>query len=309
MIQCEAVSCFSVAMDQDSLTANVANAPRKVKFLPKGPPRREKKLILPKPEKREDDIDSDTAQGLLQRLNEDALKVRPKSEMKGPTRVAFGQGSSASRSYGHFKVETKHEGSSSDGVGTEQRVEKEYKEPWDYYSSYPVTLPMRRPYSGNPELLDEEEFGEASRSLTYDEQSLNPAIQLGLTGKSSEESLIFFQLPTNMPIPKQSVTQDANQTDEKLKISKDSVPHRNSFHLNELPAGFMGKMLVYKSGAVKLKLGDTLYDVSSGLNSNFAQDVAGINTKDKHCCIVGELSKRAIVTPDIDSILDGISDS
>ncbi|RDY12826.1 hypothetical protein CR513_02327, partial [Mucuna pruriens] len=28
--------------------------------------------------------------------------------------------------------------------------EKEYKEPWDYYSNYPVTLPLRRPYSRNP---------------------------------------------------------------------------------------------------------------------------------------------------------------
>lgn len=32
--------------------------------------------------------------------------------------------------------------------------------------------------------------------------------------------------------------------------------------LQELPAGNIGKMLVYKSGAVKLKLGDILYNVS-----------------------------------------------
>lgn len=29
-----------------------------------------------------------------------------------------------------------------------------------------------------------------------------------------------------------------------------------------MPGGYMGKMLVYKSGAVKLKLGETLFDVS-----------------------------------------------
>lgn len=33
--------------------------------------------------------------------------------------------------------------------------------------------------------------------------------------------------------------------------------------LGDLPAGFMGKMLVYRSGAIKMKLGDTLYDVST----------------------------------------------
>ena len=32
--------------------------------------------------------------------------------------------------------------------------------------------------------------------------------------------------------------------------------------LEELSEGYMGKVLVYKSGAVKLKLGDALYDVS-----------------------------------------------
>jgi len=29
----------------------------------------------------------------------------------------------------------------------------------------------------------------------------------------------------------------------------------------ELPSGYMGKMQVYKSGAIKFKLGETLFDV------------------------------------------------
>lgn len=40
----------------------------------------------------------------------------------------------------------------------------------------------------------------------------------------------------------------------------------------------------------------------------FGQDVVAINTEEKHCCIVGELNKHATVTPDIDSILDSMSD-
>jgi DNA-directed RNA polymerase III subunit RPC4 len=36
--------------------------------------------------------------------------------------------------------------------------------------------------------------------------------------------------------------------------------------LEELPDGYMGKMLVYKSGAIKLKLGDALYDVSQTMS-------------------------------------------
>lgn len=38
-------------------------------------------------------------------------------------------------------------------------------------------------------------------------------------------------------------------------------------NLDGLPSGLMGKLLLYKSGAVKLKLGDTLYDVSIAFRS------------------------------------------
>lgn len=48
--------------------------------------------------------------------------------------------------------------------------------------------------------------------------------------------------------------------------------------------------------------------VSSGMDCGFAQDVAAINVEGKRCCIVGELSKRAILTPDVDSMLKNIED-
>ena len=32
--------------------------------------------------------------------------------------------------------------------------------------------------------------------------------------------------------------------------------------LNQLPEGYLGKIRVYKSGKVKLQIGDDLYDVS-----------------------------------------------
>jgi DNA-directed RNA polymerase III subunit RPC4 len=40
----------------------------------------------------------------------------------------------------------------------------------------------------------------------------------------------------------------------------------------------------------------------------FGQAVVAINTEEKHCCIVGELNKRATVTPDVESILNSLSD-
>ena len=37
---------------------------------------------------------------------------------------------------------------------------------------------------------------------------------------------------------------------------------KEGYSLNDLPGGYMGKMLVYKSGKVKMKLGDAMFDVS-----------------------------------------------
>ncbi|PHT30874.1 hypothetical protein CQW23_27211 [Capsicum baccatum] len=228
----------------------------------------------------EADIDAAKAEELMKRFNEASTKVKSKVEKKGPTQVAFGYGGSSSsvKSYGPFKGHNK-----------------------DYYTNYPVTLPVRRPYSGNPELLDEEEFGEASRSLTYDENSIIPAMELGLMEENLEEKMFFVQLPPAMPMLKQSVKTEGSEMAPSSRPSK-----AKASSLNELPAGFMGKMLVYKSGAVKLKLGETLYNVSPGMDCSFAQDVVAVNTEEKYCSNIGELTKRVIITPDVDSILDSI---
>lgn len=51
-----------------------------------------------------------------------------------------------------------------------------------------------------------------------------------------------------------------------------------------------------------------MVQVSSGMDCVFAQDVVAVNSAEKHCCIVGELKKRATITPDVESILDSIAD-
>ncbi|KAG5605899.1 hypothetical protein H5410_027391 [Solanum commersonii] len=289
-------------MDSDSFATK---APRKVRFAPKGPPRRAQKTVLPKPENIEADGDAAKAEELMQRFNEASAKVKHKVEKKGLTQVAFGYGGSSSslKSYGHYNKVL--------SVGSECRrntpshglVLKNL--PFcikflDYYTNYPVTLPVRRPYSGNPELLDEEEFGEASRSLTYDENSIKPAMDFGLMEENLEEKMFLVQLPT-LPMLKQSIKTEGSEMANSSKPSK-----AKACSLNELPAGFMGKMLVYKSGTVKLKLGETLFNLSPGMDCSFAQDVVAVNTEEKYCSNIGELTKRIIITPDVDSLLDSI---
>ncbi|KAL2339013.1 hypothetical protein Fmac_013459 [Flemingia macrophylla] len=291
-------------MDSDSLK-DAPGVRRKVKFAPRAPPRRAPKPQV-KAEVIEDADAANQAKDLLRRFNESALKAKNKVEKKvSASQIAFGCGgeSTSMKSYGIPRGVNNNQNS----AFSEARV-KEYREPWDYYTNYPVTLPLRRPYSGDPALLDEEEFGETEESRTYDENGSNPAMDLGLLEENQNESMFLIKLPSILPMIKQSTTVGGQDVNVKSKPPGGSNNVEKPCELRELPSGFMGKMLVYKSGAVKLKLGDTLYDVSMGMNCTFSQDVVAINTAQKHCCTIGEINKHVTVTPDVDAIIGNLSD-
>ncbi|KAJ9183752.1 hypothetical protein P3X46_007564 [Hevea brasiliensis] len=283
------------------------NPPRKHKFVPKAPPRR-----APKPEvksEKAEDVDAAQAMNLMKHFQERSMKATPKVEKKvHASQIAFGFGAASTglKSCGIPKRGTasnQNQGSASNGDAYSSGLrDKEYVEPWDCYSYYPVTLPLRRPYAGNPAILDAEEFGEASETVTYDESSINPAADLGLMEENMGASMFFLQLPPTVPMIKRSATADGLDVKESSRSSVEKT-----CKVEDLPAGQMGKMLVYRSGAVKLKLGETLYDVSPGVDCVFAQDVVAINTAEKHCCVVAEINKHAIITPDVDSIINSVA--
>ncbi|GAV89032.1 RNA_pol_Rpc4 domain-containing protein [Cephalotus follicularis] len=308
---------------------------RKVRFTPKAPQNRAKPTpAVQKTEKIDEDKEAAAqAQYLLRRFNENVGRRKPKAENKSSVQVAFGHGATSTsiRTFGprrdvstvkssasELKDSTSNDEkifksspssvnedgvipySSDATVALPLKIKKDHKEPWDYrHSYYPTTLPLRRPYSGDPELLDEAEFGEAARNMECEEKII-AASELGLLEKHGKERMFFFQLPADLPLVERSASIKGKEKAESRGSSK------KGSKLEALSGGYMGKMLVYKSGAVKLKLGDILYDVSPGSNCVFAQDVVAINTVDKHCCALGELSNRAVVTPDVDSLLNSV---
>ncbi|XP_010271584.1 PREDICTED: uncharacterized protein LOC104607618 [Nelumbo nucifera] len=165
----------------------------------------------------------------------------------GPAQVAFGFGPSSNyfMTYGSSKVvrsSSKYQGlGPDDGVhSSAHRMEKEYKEPRDYYSYYPVALPLRRPYSADPVLLDEEEFGEASEEIAYDESSVKFATELDLMEENKEARMIFLQLPSSLPLVKRSATANNDGTNSGLKQFRGGVSSEKPCKSEELHAGFMG---------------------------------------------------------------------
>ncbi|KQJ82389.1 DNA-directed RNA polymerase III subunit RPC4 [Brachypodium distachyon] len=287
---------------------SAAPAPRKgLKFAPKKPPKKPAKVV-PKTEPVEDIKDEIIDKELLMKLKISLstdpfgrpLNIVKKEEIH--TQVAFGQENSPyARSF-----PTRHYSKAS-------KAPKEYVDPWDYTNrDYPVTLPLRRPYSGDPEILDEEEFGESSASRAQDGE-LTAAEELGLMDRSDTPPLLLFLFPKSLPLLKQAQSVEEPNTGNKdntgpaSTISKLAHEKITGSKINDLPGGLMGKILVYKSGKVKMKIGDALFDVSPGVNCKFVQDVAAINIRENHCCTLGEISKNAVVTPDVAHLQDSVN--
>lgn len=330
--------------------------PRKLKFVPKAPPRRTPRFTTPEIEEDGDD-DKESQEALGRRVAEHLARRGGRVEKKSSVQVTFSPGvaSTSIKSFGKQRERTDDgskrtndgsnvaysEASTGDmenlvtsisaaetqGVADSPvdltgaamvKKQKEYREPWDYDNSYyPTTLPIRRPRSGDPEVLDKAEFEEA---LEYDENSLSSASNLGLLDRDDTPRMLVFMLPSNLPLGRRPTNVNRGGTDGNSNGIKgkpiagsstdrmSGYPLKKDNSLEELPEGYMGKMLVYKSGAVKLKLGDIVYDVSPGCDCSFPQKVVAINVSDKHCCELGEGNKRAVVTPDIDSLLSSQRD-
>ncbi|XP_062228073.1 uncharacterized protein LOC133926251 isoform X2 [Phragmites australis] len=143
------------------------------------------------------------------------------------------------------------------------------------------------------------EFQETQPNSIECEVSTRPAEELDLLQEQDgKERMFLFQLPKSLPLPRKS-----SVVEKKGKVTSKEV--KEGSNLQQLPQGYLGKMLVYKSGKIKMKLGDVMFDVNPGVESRMAQHAVALNTREKHCCLLGEIGNRhVIVTPDVNSLLN-----
>ncbi|XP_074562268.1 uncharacterized protein LOC141818713 isoform X2 [Curcuma longa] len=287
--------------------------PRKLKFVPKIPARKARKYTVTNEEPSEsyyDVVDKELVSKIQRAtMGSGLLQKRLPSDRKvAQTEVAFGHvDSKLARSFPKGKAKVNQaEVNEIQDIGDGEiipKIKSDYVDPWDYENSYyPVTLPLRRPHSGNPEILDKEEFGEASAPVAFNCSNISPAEELGLMQeKSAAKQMFFFQFPPTLPSVKKPAADGGSRSTSELEKQ-----FTNGCKLEDLPEGLIGKIMVHRSGKMKMKLGDTLFDVYPGVKCDFAQQVAAINVKEKHCCILGEPDKRVVVTPDVDSLVDAI---
>jgi len=72
--------------------------------------------------------------------------------------------------------------------------------------------------------------------------------------------------------------------------------------------GIIGQLELYRSGAIKMRLANgMLLNVSAATQPSFLQQAVHIDQQKKKLCVLGEVNRRFIVTPDIDALLADLS--
>jgi hypothetical protein len=189
--------------------------------------------------------------------------------------------------------------------------------------SHPMTLPFLDPVKANPTLKanvvgdvdgissrlhrSSHDLRASStaidptsiRSMGTEAEKINPANMMfrNEDGRyEGEDQLFFIQMPTALPlgdIP--SRPSSAAEQSQVLGFKS---------NLSSLPSGHIGKLVIYKSGKVKLRIGDLYFDVSTGMPCNFLQEVVAINPEKKKCFQLGDISRRMVCYPDIEHLLE-----
>ncbi|KAA1468820.1 hypothetical protein DENSPDRAFT_815390 [Dentipellis sp. KUC8613] len=142
----------------------------------------------------------------------------------------------------------------------------------------------------------------------------------------NQERLYFFQFPEPFPVFVPSETPSA--------VAKGKMPEVEGKHVSfatdtKPPAagtasrpesvdkepeppehvdGIIGQLEIYQSGAVKMRLANGIVmDVSGATQPSFLQQAVHIDTSNKNLNVLGEVGRRFVVTPDLDTLLTAMT--
>jgi len=141
---------------------------------------------------------------------------------------------------------------------------------------------------------------------------LKEIFSAGLRNNSAKSEFMFWQLPCRFPT--ESTLPTINPDSASTKGSNGKTPNKESDKLDEisqvyaesastLPDGFLGKLMIFKSGKIVLRCGEVDFVVSSGTKYPFRQEVVAVDAKTAICNRLGSVHHRVLCTPNL-SCLD-----
>ena len=131
-----------------------------------------------------------------------------------------------------------------------------------------------------------------------DEDALASRIVSSIGQGESEGRTFLFQFPR--PFPQFRTTQEP--------VSKADVEGDDDAVVPVDPAppathGEIGRLEIYRSGRAVLYVGDIPYDVTSGCETSFLQQVMLLDAEQRHALCLGELSAKMVATPNLSYVL------
>jgi hypothetical protein len=155
----------------------------------------------------------------------------------------------------------------------------------DQDAGYPFTQldpENAAPQQSNVNIADETE--QDFRSL------MEELVMLSSSRTDADGDLMLFQLPSILPIAA-------------IKNDSEELCEDRPSGLGDLPSMKIGKLLVLQSGAMKMQIGDVLFDVAPSIPCKMRQEAALIDINNKECTMLGPVTQRVVVTPDVEHLL------
>ncbi|KAI0704293.1 RNA polymerase III RPC4-domain-containing protein [Cytidiella melzeri] len=80
--------------------------------------------------------------------------------------------------------------------------------------------------------------------------------------------------------------------------------------LHEKVEGIIGQLEMYASGTVKMRLANGIVlDVSGSTQPTFLQHATYVDAENKRICVLGEVNRRFVVSPDVETLLQSLQDA
>ena len=137
----------------------------------------------------------------------------------------------------------------------------------------------------------------------------NKSLKDDLNENSDNNKLFILQFPRQIPIKEinnqiklkeeENVNEEPNYDENGFLISPEFTNSFQEIQNNTV----IGKLVIMKSGKIKIKMGDIYFDINQGSTTKFAQYSAIVtgDNDDNQAYILGQpLSKKLIVTPEFD---------
>eukprot|EP01016_Furgasonia_blochmanni_P055390 TRINITY_DN9256_c0_g1_i1.p3 TRINITY_DN9256_c0_g1~~TRINITY_DN9256_c0_g1_i1.p3 ORF type:complete len:226 (-),score=55.93 TRINITY_DN9256_c0_g1_i1:816-1493(-) len=83
-----------------------------------------------------------------------------------------------------------------------------------------------------------------------------------------------------------------------------SVVHDRTAFLKEKADGIhLGKLVLYKSGKLKMRIGEVLYDLNEAARDGFYQELASLDKNNNEISFMTPLTRKFIMQPDVEEML------